>query len=182
VLYKIQFPELSSLVNQRLPKRSIGILHFQCERLFVFLSRQVQCRNIVQIDNRHDRWPMQLALTGLSQQNTFRTRHSRSILCGDVQRQRGWRSLAAPLSVETPWMWAQYHCDLQRSKGVRLIINDDYTHKYIIHVLNQFDQDIHSRQRQTDEQFTYSNCFHRSYSQQVREKESNSHESIQESA
>jgi hypothetical protein len=73
-------------------------------------------------------------------------------------------------------------CDLQRSKGVKLIINDDYTHKYIIHVLNQFDQDIHSRQRQTDEQFTYSNCFHRSYSQQVREKESNSHESIQESA
>jgi hypothetical protein len=76
----------------------------------------------------------------------------------------------------------QYVCDLQRSKGVKLIINDDYTHKYIIHVLNQFDQDIHSRQRQTDEQFTYSNCFHRSYSQQVREKESNSHESIQESA
>jgi hypothetical protein len=117
----------------------------------VFLSRQVQCHNILQIDNRHDRWSMQLELTGLSQQNTFRTRHSRSILCGDVQRQRGWRSLAAPLSVETPWMWAQYHCDLQRSKGVKLIINDDYTHKYIIHVLNQFDQDIHSRQRQTDE-------------------------------
>ena len=90
---------------------------------------------------------------GTFQRNTFRTRHSRSILCGDVQRQRGWRWLAAPLSVETPWMWAQYHCDLQRSKGVRLIINDDYTHKYIIHVLNQFDQDIHSRQRQTDELF-----------------------------
>jgi hypothetical protein len=77
---------------------------------------------------------------------------------------------------------AMAFCDMQRSKGVRLIVNDDYTDKYIIQILNQFDQDIPSRQRQTDEQFKLSNCFHRSHSQPVREKESNSHESIQESA
>jgi hypothetical protein len=70
-------------------------------------------------------------------------------------------------------------CDLQRSKGVRLIINDDDTHKYVIHVLNQFDQDIHSRQRQTDGQFKLRSWSHRDYSQAVRKKESNTDESIQ---
>jgi hypothetical protein len=121
------------------------LLHVQYVRSFVFLSSQVQCHKIVRIDNRLGQWPMQLAPMELFQQKTFCTRRSRSIPCGGVQRRRGWRSLAAPLSIGAPWMWAHNHCDLRRSKSVRLFIDDDYTNMHIIQILHQFNDHYHSR-------------------------------------
>jgi hypothetical protein len=91
---------------------------------------------------------------GLFPENTCRTRHNGSILRRETQRRRTVRSLAALLDVETPWMWAHNHYELQRPKDIKLFIDDKYTYIYIVQICHHFTHHSHVQLCYTDDRFT----------------------------